>query len=75
MPGDMATYGKQPSTFWGRGRGPGRVEALRRWSGAAQGTQAGFKNELLFREYGINYNNLPARFRKVPSSHPAPVAL
>lgn len=30
-----------------------------------QGTQAGFKNELLFSQFGINYNKLPERFKKV----------
>ena len=30
-----------------------------------QGTQADFKNELLYKSFGINYNQLPARFRKV----------
>ena len=28
------------------------------------GTDAGFKNELLFTRFGINYNELPAQFRK-----------
>ena len=32
---------------------------------ALQGTQADFKNELLYKSFGINYNQLPARFRKV----------
>lgn len=31
---------------------------------ALQGTQTAFKNELLFSRFGINYNDLPARFRK-----------
>jgi len=30
-----------------------------------QGTQADFKNELLFTTFGINYSTLPERFRKV----------
>ncbi len=30
-----------------------------------QGSQADFKNELLYKSFGINYNQLPARFRKV----------
>lgn len=30
-----------------------------------QGTQADFKNELLYKEFGINYSQLPAQFRKV----------
>lgn len=30
-----------------------------------QGTLADFKNELLFRDYGMNYNDLPEQFRKV----------
>ena len=29
-----------------------------------KGTLADFKNELLFNEFGINYNDIPARFRK-----------
>ncbi|KAK9811954.1 hypothetical protein WJX73_002862 [Symbiochloris irregularis] len=29
-----------------------------------KGTQTAFKNELLYREFKINYNELPARFRK-----------
>lgn len=28
------------------------------------GTLADFKNELLFREFGINYNELPAMYKK-----------
>ena len=31
----------------------------------AQGTLADFKNELLFNEFGINYNGLPEQFKKV----------
>jgi tRNA(His) guanylyltransferase len=31
---------------------------------ALAGTDAAFKNELLFSKFGINYNALPARFRK-----------
>ena len=34
-------------------------------SAAPQGTQADFKNELLFTSFGINYNSLPERYRKV----------
>ena len=30
-----------------------------------QGTQTDFKNELLFKVFGINYSELPAQFRKV----------
>lgn len=30
-----------------------------------QGTQADFKNELLFSQFGINYNKLPEQYRKV----------
>jgi tRNA(His) 5'-end guanylyltransferase len=30
-----------------------------------QGTQADFKNELLYKSFDINYSRLPARFRKV----------
>ena len=30
-----------------------------------QGTQTDFKNELLYSTFGINYNSLPERFRKV----------
>ena len=30
----------------------------------SQGTQADFKNELLFSQFGINYNKLPERYRK-----------
>jgi tRNA(His) 5'-end guanylyltransferase len=30
-----------------------------------QGTVAAEKNEMLFSEFGINYNSIPARFRKV----------
>jgi tRNA(His) guanylyltransferase len=29
-----------------------------------KGTLADFKNEMLFMQFGINYNDLPARFRK-----------
>jgi tRNA(His) guanylyltransferase len=29
-----------------------------------QGTGAGFKNELLFSQFGINYAHLPEQFRK-----------
>ncbi|MCO5597441.1 hypothetical protein L7F22_051519 [Adiantum nelumboides] len=29
-----------------------------------KGTRADFKNEMLFKDYGINYNDLPAIFRK-----------
>lgn len=29
-----------------------------------QGTDSKAKNELLYSQFGINYNNLPARFRK-----------
>eukprot|EP00271_Cylindrocystis_brebissonii_P013570 TRINITY_DN33516_c0_g1_i2.p2 TRINITY_DN33516_c0_g1~~TRINITY_DN33516_c0_g1_i2.p2 ORF type:complete len:148 (+),score=40.86 TRINITY_DN33516_c0_g1_i2:576-1019(+) len=29
-----------------------------------KGTQAGFKNELLFKEFGVNYNELPQEYRK-----------
>lgn len=29
-----------------------------------KGTLTDFKNELLFTEFGINYSNLPQRFRK-----------
>jgi tRNA(His) guanylyltransferase len=29
------------------------------------GSDAGFKNELLFSRFGINYNELPEQFRKV----------
>jgi tRNA(His) guanylyltransferase len=31
---------------------------------ALKGTLADFKNELLFTQFGINYNEIPARFRK-----------
>ncbi len=34
-----------------------------------QGTQADFKNELLFSQFGINYNNLPEQYRKVGKEH------
>lgn len=30
-----------------------------------QGTLADYKNELLFSQFGLNYNALPERFRKV----------
>ena len=30
-----------------------------------QGTLSSHKNEMLFSEFGINYNNVPERFRKV----------
>lgn len=33
--------------------------------GVLQGSDAAFKNELLFNQFGINYNNLPEQFRKV----------
>ncbi|PNH04219.1 putative tRNA(His) guanylyltransferase [Tetrabaena socialis] len=32
--------------------------------GEAMGSQSGFKNELLFREFGINYAHLPEQFKK-----------
>ena len=32
-----------------------------------QGTQTGFKNQLLFERFGINYNQLPEQFKKVRS--------
>jgi tRNA(His) 5'-end guanylyltransferase len=32
-----------------------------------QGTLSDYKNELLFTEFGINYNALPDRLRKVRS--------
>ena len=46
--------------------------ALRRFGGlpakdaqeALRSTNAAAKNEMLFSKFGINYNNLPARFRK-----------
>jgi len=31
---------------------------------ALAGSDAGFKNELLFSRFGINYNDLPAQFKK-----------
>ena len=30
-----------------------------------QGTQTGFKNQLLFERFGINYNDLLPQFKKV----------
>ena len=30
-----------------------------------QGTQSGYKNELLFSQFGVNYNALPEQLRKV----------
>jgi tRNA(His) 5'-end guanylyltransferase len=35
-----------------------------------QGTDAGAKNELLFKEFNINYNELPDQFKKVPKALP-----
>jgi tRNA(His) guanylyltransferase len=34
-----------------------------------QGTQTDFKNELLFSQFGINYNDLPPAFRKASHMH------
>ncbi len=36
---------------------------------AAQGTDTGFKNELLFKDFGINYNQLSEQFKKVGVLH------
>ena len=33
--------------------------------GDLKGSDAEFKNELLFSRFGINYNNLPEQFKKV----------
>jgi hypothetical protein len=38
---------------------------LRVGCGTAQGSQTDFKNELLHSQFQINYNDLPAIFRKV----------
>ncbi len=43
--------------------------------GAVQGTQTEFKNELLYSSFGINYADLPARFRKVRLGTPIPPTL
>lgn len=40
------------------GKTPSEAQAV------LKGTLADFKNELLFTQFGINYNDLPARFRK-----------
>ena len=34
--------------------------------GDLKGSDAEFKNEMLFSRFGINYNNLPEQFKKVP---------
>lgn len=40
------------------GKTPSEAQAV------LKGTLADFKNEMLFTQFGINYNSLPARFRK-----------
>jgi len=52
--------------FWLKMNQPQHAEASLRWQHSfTQGTQVGFKNELLYSRFGINYGKLPARFRKV----------
>jgi tRNA(His) guanylyltransferase len=40
------------------GKSPAEAQAV------LKGTVANFKNELLFSQFAINYNDLPARFKK-----------
>ncbi|GFR47389.1 hypothetical protein Agub_g9105 [Astrephomene gubernaculifera] len=51
--------------FWALvkgGKSPAEAQAVLR------GTQAAFKNELLFRDFGINYAHLPDQFKKASPS-------
>ena len=59
--------------FWALVRRGGRTPAQAQEE--LKGSDAEFKNELLFNQFGINYNTLPEQFKKVGGCSPVPVGI
>ena len=57
--------------FWALVRRGERTPALAQQE--LKGSDAEFKNELLFNQFGINYNTLPEQFKKVRGCTRSPV--